>query len=278
MSAKLYFAENTIKIVFSAEHSFCASQIVNPLSRPLPKMALLQPRVPFWVFPCACWNPYFCSVLYGHQKRTIFPIQIVSTKMRVISFWTQRVFASFSKKCHLSTKPFSSQAPKNHYFSVLFYFPFPCFLSFSFAFSNIQKTKPKMHFFVRKPFFATPTTCQKRCSHPIHTTCDSKIAHRHSKMMEKQAKQILDRFWTQPWTDLWLKKGQKLDRFLTLQEKSRRRDPPRVSLHSMQPSCLLCKIPMQHTICVSKRTHRVFLESHKLAAELSEFSLPQQCS
>ena len=33
------------------------------LSGPLPKMALLQPKVPFWVFPCARWNPYFYSVL-----------------------------------------------------------------------------------------------------------------------------------------------------------------------------------------------------------------------
>ena len=31
MSTKLCFAENTIKIVFSAEHSFCVSQIVKPL-------------------------------------------------------------------------------------------------------------------------------------------------------------------------------------------------------------------------------------------------------
>ena len=62
MSTKLCFAENTIKIVFSAEHSFCVSQIVKPLFEGKPKMALLQPKVPFWVFPRACWNPYFCSV------------------------------------------------------------------------------------------------------------------------------------------------------------------------------------------------------------------------
>ena len=30
ISAKLCFAENTIEIVFSAEHSFCVSQIVKP--------------------------------------------------------------------------------------------------------------------------------------------------------------------------------------------------------------------------------------------------------
>ena len=62
MSTKLCFAENTIKIVFSTEHGFCVSQIVKPPFRGKPKMALLQPEVPFWVFPRACWNPYFCSV------------------------------------------------------------------------------------------------------------------------------------------------------------------------------------------------------------------------
>ena len=54
MSTKLCFAENTIKIVFSAEHSFCVSQIVKPLFEGKPKIALLQPKVPFWVFPRAC--------------------------------------------------------------------------------------------------------------------------------------------------------------------------------------------------------------------------------
>ena len=45
------------KIVFSAERSFCVSQIVKPLSRPLPRMTILQQEVPFGVFHCACWNP-----------------------------------------------------------------------------------------------------------------------------------------------------------------------------------------------------------------------------
>ena len=63
-----------------------STQIVKPLSRPLTKMALLQPKVPFWVFPCACWNPYFYSVLslgMATHNRTIFQKQIVATKMRV---------------------------------------------------------------------------------------------------------------------------------------------------------------------------------------------------
>ena len=86
-STKLCLAENTIKIVFSAEHSFQASQIVKPLLEWKPKMALLQPKVPFWVFPCVRWNPYFCSVwwlLMGTKKSDIFQKQIVATKMRTI--------------------------------------------------------------------------------------------------------------------------------------------------------------------------------------------------
>ena len=69
------FAENTIKIVFSAEHSFCVSQIVNPPFEVKPKMALLQPKVSFWVFPRAFWNPYFCSVwwLWMGTKKDHFP-------------------------------------------------------------------------------------------------------------------------------------------------------------------------------------------------------------
>ena len=73
---KAVFAENTIKIVFSAKHSFQASQIVKPLFEGKPKMALLQPKVPFWVFPCVRWNPYFCSVwwlLMGTKKKWHFP-------------------------------------------------------------------------------------------------------------------------------------------------------------------------------------------------------------
>ena len=76
ISAKLCFAENTIKIVFSAEHSFQVSQIVKPLSRPLPKMALLQPKVPFWALPLCLLKPLFlqCLVtLNGHQKKDHFP-------------------------------------------------------------------------------------------------------------------------------------------------------------------------------------------------------------
>ena len=88
-STKLCFAENTIKIVFSAKHSFQASQIVKPLFEGKPKMALLQPKVPFWVFPCVRWNPYFCSVwwlLMGTKKSDIFQKQIVATKMRTFFY------------------------------------------------------------------------------------------------------------------------------------------------------------------------------------------------
>ena len=154
MSAKLCFAEYTIKIVFSAEHSF------KPLSRPLPKMTLLQPKVPFWVFPCACWSPIF--VVLGDfewaQTRTIFQKQIVATKMRTF-FYLPNTYSVclFSKKIHFNNKNLlSSQPAKKHYFAV---FIFCFFIFFTFLFCFLQhktKTKYARFFFFRIPFFSHP--------------------------------------------------------------------------------------------------------------------------
>ena len=48
ISAKLCFAENTIKIVFSAEHSFCISQIVRSTFEAPSQNGTLATKVPFW--------------------------------------------------------------------------------------------------------------------------------------------------------------------------------------------------------------------------------------
>ena len=87
ISAKLCFAENTIKILFSAVHSFCVSQIAKTLFEAPSQNTPFQSNVPFWVFPCACWNPYFCSVWWVCMvpKKNAFPKQIVSTKMPFFS-------------------------------------------------------------------------------------------------------------------------------------------------------------------------------------------------
>ena len=54
-SRKLCFAEGTIKIVFSAEHSFQVSQIVKPpFEAPSPKWHFCNQKCHFGFFPCAC--------------------------------------------------------------------------------------------------------------------------------------------------------------------------------------------------------------------------------
>ena len=71
-----------------------------------------------------------------------------------------------------------------------------------------------MHFFVQSTFFDTSTTCKNNISAPLHTICDFKMhPQKHYKTRGKQAKQILDQFLTQPWTNFWLKKGLILDQF-----------------------------------------------------------------
>ena len=64
ISAKLCFADDTIKIVFSAEHSFCVSQIVKPPFEAPYQNGTSETKSAILGFPCACWNPYFCSVLW----------------------------------------------------------------------------------------------------------------------------------------------------------------------------------------------------------------------
>ena len=139
-------------------------------------MALLQPKVPFWVFPCACWNPYFCSVWWlwmGTKRRTIFQQQIVATKMHVFcTFRTQIVFANFSLKCHLTKKSyFLHNHPKTLFCCFFFLFSFPFFRSFLFWFIQHKKTKAKCTF-LSKTLSLTPwQTAQKIFSHPMHTIC-----------------------------------------------------------------------------------------------------------
>ena len=130
-----------------------------PLSRPLPKMALLQPHVPFVVFPCACWKPYFCSAwwLWMGTKKGPFSKNRVATKMRVFcTFRTQIVFANFSKKCHFNKKRtfFLHHHAKTLFSGFFFNVPFPFFHLFSFGLSNIKKKRQKQrrHFF-QKLFF-----------------------------------------------------------------------------------------------------------------------------
>ena len=105
------------------------------------------------------------------------------------------MFAYFSKKWQFyKKKHFSSQPPKKHYFSGLFFeiFFFHFFHVFSFSFSNIKKTKTKSaHFFFENPFFDTLTNCQKIFSHTYTLFVFFKIPKKHYKTGEKQAKKNL---------------------------------------------------------------------------------------
>ena len=130
-----------------------------------PKMALLQPKVPFWVFPCVRWNPYFCSVWWlgmATKKSTIFPKQIVATKMRAFFYrLNTNSVCLFFLKMTLKKKPFSSQPPKNTIFLGFFWnLPLPFFSYCPFDLFQHKKDKnKKCTFFCRKPFFDTLTNC-----------------------------------------------------------------------------------------------------------------------
>ena len=222
MSAKLCFAENTIKIMFSAEHSFLESQIVKPLSGPLPKMALLQPKCHSGFYPCACWSPNFYSVLpLGMTtKKDHFPkTDSCNENAFFFTFRTQIVFAYFSKKWQFyKKKTFSSRPPKNTIFLgfVLNFSFFQFFHIILFPFSNIKRTtKIKVHIFFENPFLP-PWQTVKKCSHPYTLFVILNIPKKYYKTGEKTSKKnlgpsfdpTLDQVLTQKnpksWTKFWL--------------------------------------------------------------------------
>ena len=162
-------------------------------------MALLQPKVPLWVFPCACWSPYFCSVWWlwmGTNKGTLFPKQIVATQMRLFcTFWTQIVLACFSKNAILTKKTiFLHNHPKNLFWFFFWKFPFSIFHLFYFGLSSIIKTKTKNAIIFRKPFFETLTNCQKYFRTPTHYLCFLRHPQNTIKLGKNKQTKILDRF------------------------------------------------------------------------------------
>ena len=144
----------------------------------------------------------------GTKGRTIFPKQIVATKMRTfLTFRTQIVFAYFSKNWHFYKKDhFGSQPPQKQYFSGFSFwnFRFPIFSCFLFFFRQHKKKKTKTkcaHFF--KTFFDNLTNCQKYFRTPLFVFF--KIPQNTIKLGKNKQK-ILDQVLTQPWTKFWLKK------------------------------------------------------------------------
>ena len=192
-------------------------------------MALLKPKVPFWIFPWACWNPYFCSVwwLCMGTKKDHFPKTDSCNKNARYRYCLpseQIVFAYFLKNAIWTKRPFSfTTTPKTLFFWAFFEISlFHFFHLFSFAFTNIKETKNKNALLFVKPLFDTSATCKKIYFRaPTHYLYSFKIP-KNTKKLGKTSKNILDRFSTQPWTDVRLQKGQILDRFSTLQHISPR--------------------------------------------------------
>ena len=111
---------------------------------------------------------------------------------------------------------FFTNAQKTLFFGLFWNFIFPFFSCFLFLFSNIKKTKQKVHIFFRKPFFDTLTNCQKIYFRtPTRYLCFFKIPKKHYKIGEnKQKKNLgpsfdatLDQVLTQKnpksWTKFW---------------------------------------------------------------------------
>ena len=141
MSTKLCFAENTIKIVFSAEHSFCASQIVKPLFEGKPKWHFCNQKCHFGFSPVPAETPIF--VVFGDfewaPKKDHFAKQIVATKMHTFfDLPNTNSVCLFSKTWHFYKKGpflFTTTPPQNTIFLGFFWnvrFPvfFSCFLFF----------------------------------------------------------------------------------------------------------------------------------------------------
>ena len=93
----LGFAENTIKIVFSEEHSFSKIHLVKPTFRPS-KKHLFKKKSHFWFFGQFPLKPLFllCVLVFTVLAPKNFgPKQVVCTKMRLSPFPTQIVSGNF---------------------------------------------------------------------------------------------------------------------------------------------------------------------------------------
>ena len=108
MSAKLCFAENTIKIVSSAEHSSYVSQIVKPpFEAPSQNGTFETKKCDLGFSPVPAETPIF--VVFGDfvwaQGKDHFPKTDSCNEMRAFSYLpnTNRVYL-FSKKCHFHNK------------------------------------------------------------------------------------------------------------------------------------------------------------------------------
>ena len=137
ISAKLCFAENTIKMVFSAEHSFCVSRIVEPPFEAPSQNGTWFQKCHFEFSPvsaealflqCLVIIRRFCMV----TKKCHFPkTDSCSKNVRFLPSehkWCLPIFL----KCHFCKKNFLvHNHPKHYFFQVSFsiFFIFSLFLS-----------------------------------------------------------------------------------------------------------------------------------------------------
>ena len=190
-------------------------------------MALLQPKVPFGVFPCACWNPYFCSVwwLWMGTKKDHFPkTDSCNENARFFYLPNTNSVCLFFKKCHFCKKHLlCSQPPQKHYFSVFFFlkFSFSMFFIFSlFSFSNIKKTKTKSAHFFSKTLFWHPDKLPKIIFAPYTLFVFFRQPKNTIKLGENKQNKILDQVLTQPWTKFDSKKPKSWTKFWIYSRKN----------------------------------------------------------
>ena len=202
--------------VFSRAQLLCITDSKNPLSRPLHKMALLQPKVPFWVFPCACWNPCFCSVWWFCMVTKMYHFPKTDSVNENVHFYLPNTnsVCLFSKNAILAKNVLFTTTQKCNFSVFDFSFCFSIFLIFLFCFLQHKKTKTKTHF-CWKPYL-TPRQPAKKIFATLHNISDFTNTKKNFELGGKAKKKSLDQFLTQPWT-IWPKQRQILDQFSTLQ-------------------------------------------------------------
>ena len=187
--------------VFSKAHLLCVTDSQTPFEG---KTQIS--KVSFWIFPCACWNIYFCSVRWFGMVTKEVPFfkknaEIVATKMRVFTFGTQIVFAYFSKNVIFANEKnvLVHDHPKTLISGIVFLkFSFPFFWSFLFLLFQHKKDKNKQcTFFFDYPFL-TPWQTAKNKSHPYTLLVIFKMPPNTIKL-GKTSKQ---KYWTKFWPNL----------------------------------------------------------------------------
>ena len=100
----LCFAENTIQIMLSEEHSFSKTQLVKPTFSPMPKNTCFKKGVIFGFgqFPLKPLFCYFSWFSLFWSKNIFGSKQIVCTKMRFFSLPDTNSVRQFLLKIHFS--------------------------------------------------------------------------------------------------------------------------------------------------------------------------------